>query len=112
MEHDLEVQLQELEKKNLCRIDVYGAGTEATFTVHKQVPYKIAQNLGDQNKNVSVFLDHTAAERGQCVLFKRTALIIKKVLTDEAFDKLKKEEEKEVSRYQNWEAPKPSKKRR
>ena len=96
---DKTADLRELEENDLCKINVFGAGTEACFIVHRLVPLKIEKDLGTEQKPVTTFLDHVDGEPGKCLLFARTALIVKQLLTD---DEYRKEKEIEIRNLKNF----------
>ena len=97
---DKAVDLKELQENDLCKINVFGAGTEAYFIVHRLVPLKIEKDLGEDQKPVTSFLDQIEGEPGKCMLFAKTALIVKQLLTEDEF---RKEREIEIRKLKDYE---------
>lgn len=88
----------ENEDKDLCKINVFGSGIQASFHVHKNIPFKIGKELGEENRNVTVFLDR-GEELGECQMFGRNSLIVKKILNENEFEHKKETEDLEMEYY-------------
>ena len=89
---------KEKEKKGTCVINIFGAGIEASFEVHKNVPFKIGKELGEEHKSSVSFLDR-GDEPGKCLLFGRNSLLVKRLLTEEEYKKELEYEELEMGYY-------------
>jgi len=74
-----------MDNNDLRTINIFGAGIEAAFTVHKLVPTKLEKELGEEHRPVSHFLDR-GQEKGRCRIFGRNALLIKEILTEAEFN--------------------------
>ena len=90
-------------EKDTCTINVfgaYGSGVEASFQVHKNIPYKIKRKLGRELMGITTFLDRDSEEKGMCYLLGKNSLVIKELLSDEDYQKQLNKEDLEMEYYQ------------
>lgn len=77
-------ELRALKKQGLTKLKLIGTGE--SFIVHKNTQNKISHDLIADNKELSVFIDRSAAEPGRCHLYKANLHVTKELLLTEELE--------------------------